>query len=427
LLSRSRRSGSITLWVAVGSLALLLIYALAIQRAVLRHRQLELQITADAAALAGAQATVTDLLLREPLPQTDVLARARTRAQLYAQFNLVQGQPTTLDDNPCNDPEGELVLGGLDNAFSKAFNADLTRTWDLHNPCINAVRVRLQRQGVAAQATAFVDRDVIGFRIQGSQTVPLARDAFDFDGVASSQLAALPLVPLAILTATPNTAAYAASWDFNIIDPVGPRLDNFKLHRNEKTNLMEVVSGQDTIREMTVVFSVAGADGNDNGQVLSLGRINNAGPTVLGAVSQITTGISQAHLPAPYNSQLTLGSIYDSSLPTPSTPNELYVSRLPPEASDLDALATALTNLKGRRRVWPLYQSAATGPVNPVKIVGFVAARVLQVSQPAAGQVAVVLQPTMILTSTALTDYTRRTLGARTIYNPYVGKVRMVE
>jgi len=39
----------------------------------------------------------------------------------------------------------------------------------------------------------------------------------------------------------------------------------------------------------------------------------------------------------------------------------------------------------------------------------------------------VVLQPTMIITSTALTDFTRRDAGTRTIFNPYVCKVRLVQ
>jgi hypothetical protein len=413
--------------VAVGFLALLLIYLLAIHRAVLRHRQLELQITTDAAALAGAQTTVDDRLFMEPMPLSTVIDNVRAKTQLYAQLNRVQGQLTILDSNVGNDAGGELVLGSLDHPFSKAFKNELPTSWDLYHPSLNAVRVMLTRQGVAAQSTAFVDRDVIGFRIQGSQTVPLARDAFDFDGTESRQAPALPLVPLAILTTTPGQLGYQASWDANIIDPAGPRVDNFKIQKNPHTKLLEVVPGKDTIREITVRFSVAGADGDDNGQIVSLGRINKEAPKVPGAVSQIGTGIVDTHLPAPFNGQVALGSIYHESLPRPTTPNELFLPRLSPSASELDLLALALKNLKGRRRVWPLYQHGVTGPVNPLKIVGFVAARVLEVSQPSSGRVAVVLQPTMIVTSTALTDHTRRTLGSRTIYNPYVCKVRLVE
>ena len=41
--------------------------------------------------------------------------------------------------------------------------------------------------------------------------------------------------------------------------------------------------------------------------------------------------------------------------------------------------------------------------------------------------VAVILQPTMLTTADAITDFTKRTLGPRTIFNPYVNRVRLAQ
>ena len=70
-------------------------------------------------------------------------------------------------------------------------------------------------------------------------------------------------------------------------------------------------------------------------------------------------------------------------------------------------------------------------------VVGFVAARVMHVElaetktgskgTDAGPQLKVTLQPSMKITATAITDACRRNLGPRTIYNPYICKVRLVD
>jgi hypothetical protein len=81
----------------------------------------------------------------------------------------------------------------------------------------------------------------------------------------------------------------------------------------------------------------------------------------------------------------------------------------------------------------------ASSGVQTVAVVGFVAARVMDVQfekrdfpgpdgKPAgAGQIVAILQPTVLNVSTAVTDHPLRSLGPRTICNPYIAKVRVVE
>src|SRR5206468_4073681 len=94
----------------------------------------------------------------------------------------------------------------------------------------------------------------------------------------------------------------------------------------------------------------------------------------------------------------------------------------------------------GQPRMWMLYSHALPDRKTDgtLRVVGFVAARVLAVERDSHGDspkgqghehrgLEVILQPCMFITATAVTDYRRRDLGPRTLFNPYVCKVRLVE
>jgi hypothetical protein len=61
-------------------------------------------------------------------------------------------------------------------------------------------------------------------------------------------------------------------------------------------------------------------------------------------------------------------------------------------------------------------------------LIGFVAARVADVGSEGKGEgLSFTLQPCVMSTATAVTDARRRGLGPRSIVNPYVCKVRLVD
>ena len=61
-------------------------------------------------------------------------------------------------------------------------------------------------------------------------------------------------------------------------------------------------------------------------------------------------------------------------------------------------------------------------------VVGFVAARIMAVKDGQGGaDLTLVLQPCMMTTATAVTEHTRRDFGPRTLFNPYIARVRLVE
>jgi hypothetical protein len=165
-----------------------------------------------------------------------------------------------------------------------------------------------------------------------------------------------------------------------------------------------------------------------NGQMVAI-----PGPgSVAVALTQVTTGITATQLAAvdPINKHLVL---YEGGV------NQKSLDQLTPTSTQLGELESELGQVLGQRRVWMLYD---TTPGGQVHVIGFVAARVMAVETETMGMatvaVNVVLQPTMLLTTTALTDRTKRALGPRevaltqgmdkrSIYNPYVARVRLLK
>jgi Flp pilus assembly protein TadG len=171
--SSQRRKGAVAVWLVVTGPILLLVFVMAVDTCSRGHRQLELQIAHEAAALAAANSLVDEALLTEQeAAAEEVVAHARTAALRYAAFNRFMTQPLHLDANVSNRVDGDLVLGTLDNPFSNRFEATSRVLPGIYEPRLNAVRVAGVRHKVGACATAMVDRDVLGFRITGTQALP---------------------------------------------------------------------------------------------------------------------------------------------------------------------------------------------------------------------------------------------------------------
>jgi hypothetical protein len=395
---------------------LLVLFLLAVQNAIWRHRQLELQIAADAAALAGANALVDDLLLTElPAAQNEVMTRAEEAARHYASLNRVWGTPLRLQSNPANASNGEMLLGTLDHASSRLFNNQLPLAMHLYDPGVDAFRVEARRQGVAAHSTAYVERDVVGFKIQGSLSVP------------GQTVPAIPLVPVALFCdPCPPGISQAAqaplwatrdkkSWEYQVMARLGADVWNLL----QKAGLSDEVSTGDGIPEMRISLSEQGAHQTDNAHLLAIGV-----GSVSEAIRQIQTGVTVEDLQDRQHRLL----LEDQ--------NVTILPRVPVASTDMQKLAAALAQIVGQKRVWPLYSGLQVTDKGEWAVVpGFVAARLLSVQWQSdsrtAGdnpvQLIVTLQPTMLITATAVTDYRRRDTGVRCLFNPYICKVRLVE
>jgi hypothetical protein len=398
----------------------------------------ELQDASDAAALAGADALVDDSLLREDHEcHLRVWFAAREEVVRVAELNHVAAKPLILDPNWKNRTDGNILLGTLDNPFTKEFDEVLDPNPSLYHPCVNAVRVAGRHHGVAAAATAFVDRDVLGFKITGTIALP------------GQRIPSIPVMPLALLSHPCAPADnHPVSWEKARHDSWESQIMARKGTDSWTAGIRpgHVDSGPDGIPEMTVVISRSGLDALDNGQLVGVGPDGPAG-----ALRQFETGMTLFDL-AERGGSLLLNDTEKEKEPR----NELFLPSLTLQDEALDNLALALGNILGERRVWMLYSGTSKpGTGDRLRIVGFVAARVVAVrlgrsteetngelandpfldNRHRVDQVIVTLQPCMYITATAVTlprehdelSLLRRNWGPRTLFNPYVCKVRLTE
>jgi hypothetical protein len=412
--------------------------ALAVELALIRDKQTQLRLDAQAAGLAGAQTLVplddTVLFGTQPIPngtRDQILGSpnnpgnpvgadpegVRPRAIRLAQLNGFEGvdpqlNPNVTPDPPCtttfNDPSGQLVIGTMNSRTDTTFNTNLSAAWDLYTPRYNTVQVSLSRAGmeitrpttVTVQARAFLDRDVIGFHVQSPASF-----------VPPGTVPAIPVMPFAIRSDSSGPPPTDPdSWDFNIID-------------RQNGTVVGIPSMQVTFTGSLV----------DNGQIVRVGTAN-VSPDVVG---QVTTGITATELNAfdgTGRATLTLNTGAD---------NKVDLTELVPAGADFTNLAAAFTSIVGRRRVWMLYDQSLDSGTPPaagtIRVVGFVAARIVSVNTDNASFVSVVLRPTMVVSANALTDSSRRTLGPRrlfdpntgmstpSIFNPYIGRIDIVQ
>jgi hypothetical protein len=450
-------------WLVVYSFLLIVMLWAGQQLSWRSHARAELQNDIDAAAHAAARTLVTESVFSlgysspstssvVPIDRNALITSARTEGERLARLNRVMGKPLLLKDNPDNLTSGELYAGTLDAPVSRTFIGLANTGFDPFNPDLNAVRVKAQhRNRVGASATYYIDRDVVGFRLKPP---PSSSQLFPF----------IPMVPIAILSdpscfpsryvpqwwADPSKTA-CNSWEHQVMGRQGQ--DNYYI---DPSGLPAFGPNTDHIPEITVTLGEKGqhrresphgeddrhGDGDhdgddeqrgDNGRLVyfdksSLGLADRLAPLV----AQIQRGVVYGDLPGPPNGQLAGQFLLNpkDGVP-PGTPSTLNVAAVPtaglPERGAAE-MAKALHGILGQARVWMLY-SGLQGPRGnqAANVVGFVVARVMSVQGPTGGPLTITLQPSVLVTDTAVTDWTLRNNGPRSLYNPYIARLRFVE
>lgn len=410
--SRSRRRGRAIPFLLFALSLLLVAFAVAVNLHLLWGYRAEMQAAADAAADAAAGTLVDDDTLRgNPALMPNLLDRSRAAAIDFAERNHVQGRPFPLQQNPNNDPAGDIVFGTLDTPRG----SPLVLPGDTHDPgnsalpAVNTVRVlaqRTQARGNAAGLLFGQFTGVFSMDIRAASACTLDRDVIGFRPGATP----LMLAPLALFS--DPTRADSRSWDFQIVGHNAP--DSFRFDKLAQT----FVAGPDGLGEYPAALATAANQvGSTNVALLNLGVTDMAG-----RVHQLLNGITADQL-SDLGGQLVLGPA-DNRLTVSGTEIGPGVG-----SSDLDDLHQALDQLRQTAavRLWPLYSGTEVGSGNPV-LCGFVAGRVVTVNPPAAGEpLQFSIQPTMIAVGSAVTDAARRGVGGIAIVNPYVCRVRFVE
>jgi hypothetical protein len=420
--ARSGRRATISapLLVLYGLVLIVLLYVTQ-QIAWRSHIRAELQRADDAAADAAADTLVTEAVFAQPYVQGTSLVAidrgtlihdARIAGEKIGKRNFVRGKPFVLKDNPQNKTDGELYVGTLENPASRTF-IGLDRTFfDPFNPDLNAVRVVTRRYRVAESSTYFVDRDVLGFRLKQ----PLA---------SAPLFPAIPMVPIAIRS-NPCPPAQNNCW-LNNGNGGGNTWENEILARHGHDSWRidpssgQPTTGGDGIPEIRITLS-EGKVSTDDARLVYFDSMAQSFAAIL---AQATRGVVYGDLPA-NNGQAQGQFLLNNGTSVPNS-NFALPATQPMPSGGAASLRARLQGILGQPRVWMLYSFVQDQNNNPTfAVVGFVVARVMQVLS-ANGQVSAVLQPSVLITDTAVTDYTLRDLGPRSLYNPYIARVRLVE
>lgn len=375
-----KRRGSIALVGLVGLVFLSVVFLAVVNYCWVWLARVQLQNAADAASLATVQAFANDTLLVGTEPElSENFFKSREVGVEYAEWNPSLGQPTPLDPNYGNLVPGELVLGTLDiasktiapgeTASTNSARVLLEHVADKRGPVVSILGGTgiLPYAGVVVASTAFLDHDVIGFRPLGSNPIPVA--------------------PIA-LPATGDNPFEGASTDALRYEPARSRF----------------VVGTDGLPEVSFTISVAPVPGQ--AAVYQTGVQNPADVLRIGTMA--------ADLKA-QGGELRLDSQNRLTLPP----------GYPMARENLLRLRTAFDEVAdGRQIAFSVLDTAnATGLV----VKGWVAARVVRTESVNDDSFIFVLQPTLMVLGSSLTNATQAGVNGGLVPTPTVGKVRLVE
>jgi hypothetical protein len=342
--AKCTRRGGITVLSAFFMILIMMLAAFAIDIGMVYVAKAELQRTADAAALAAADALLVQKLEGGPPPSSvsALVPTVEEAAIAIAHLNAIGRNAPRLAQNPANDEDGEMVVGEMvrlaDGKSSMAFQ-DPAR----FNSVLVRVRCTADSNG---QLPSYFGR-VFGYTGYDAQALAQAAFLQDFRGFRTPQDdAPLPLLPFAISQDVWNQRAAGTdeySWD-------------------EATHTS--VRRHDGVVEFNLYPCNEHAAGGNYGTV-DIGGVNSPTPT-LGR--QIVSGVTRADLEY-HGGELKLDD-HTHTLTMSGDPG-LKLGYLEPELRQI---------IDGKCRMIFIYSSTTrSGNLAEFTIVGFGAVEVLAV------------------------------------------------
>ncbi len=369
----------------VSLVVLLLILAATWNLAQLSFTHTQLRATCQAAALAGAAQLMDPSVLATSPGQASTYLGVRGAVYAYCQANSINGQPLNVDLNLANDPQGDIVVGCVQNP---------TRVHDPFYPStglgpVNTVQVAGYRNrtnggvplwlggmaGLNFGEAGYLARASIDSRVYGFRPAPAGY---------------VPLVPLASPMAAWQGGTSSAGDGFTVNYTTGA-----------------VIAGPDGIPEIELRGDLAASVPSDSRATNKLVALL-VGPStsVADLQQQVLNGYGEADL-APLGGEFSLQPQGNLLLP----------AQLALDSS----LAQSLNAICGQIRVWPIGTLTCEGEATSYDVLGFAAgvmvdAFVDQTATPP--QLVVVVQPALLPTSTAL-------VREESPANPWIAKLML--
>lgn len=367
---RFSRRGAAAPLVAVSSVTLVGMAALAIDTGLLYRARTELQACADAAALAGAVELLDKDRLKGAPNLTEEMTAARQAAAAWAARNEIVNASPTLDGNSTNAPNGDIVIGYLNNPNNLQEALSFSET-DRYN----TVWVHVRRNGTRNGPIDLMFAQIFGIRSAnlGAQAAAVLKDGVV--GFRSPTDGPTGLMPLSL---------EVNAWK-QLLAGTRSSGDNYGYSENTKT----VSAGGDGIRELNIYPGSGGTQlPPGNFGTVDIGPPNNSTSDLS---RQIRYGVNAEDL-AYFGGELKLG------------PNGTLL--LNGDTGLSAGIKDDLEAIKGTPRVIPLFRAPVTGNGNNsmFTVVGFAGIRIVNVKLTGAmSKKEVLIQPAFVIDAAAIT------------------------
>lgn len=405
--SAHTRRGTVAPLLVFSLTTLLACFAFAVNKSWLWTVREDVKLSADAAALAAAATLVDDDLIRNDVALLPaLLQRAAETARNYGAINPVRSAPLLLLENPDNAVSGDVVFGVVSLPRAGDFTpVPALSTADPAHAQTNSVIITGRQVRSRANAPGMI----FGvFAAQGAADVVVTSSATLDRGVRGFRptLGPTPLAPVALLSG-------AAPQSFESQVENGAGLDMQRFDRDAGAFVSDPAG--DGVREFPVAYPTDPAH-----LATASAAIVFVGTSDFDQLSQLLiNGVTRDDL-----------NDFGRQLVLPETGGRTMAGLdvgPPGDSPQIIALYQALEQLRQSAavRIWPTYSTAAAGQVT---VTGFVAARVVSVTPPAANQpLQFTVQPTVVSRHDAITDTDLRGTAATLNNNKYVLKVRRVD
>ncbi|MEX2139395.1 MAG: TadG family pilus assembly protein [Pirellulales bacterium] len=359
--NKPRRHGNVLVLTAFLMIVMIAFVAMGVDIGYIQNARVELQKSADAAAMAAAWDLMDDDWLSGTVDMTDNVTAARNRAVEYAGLNKVCQSVPAVDPNTANSQSGDVIIGYRSNA------ADYDDPLDTSDPTkFNAVQVRVRRTSLQNGEVPLFFGRALGLDSVATEAVATAALGNNFGGFKTPPEGdTLEIMPFALDKQT---------WDNLINNGVGT--DNWQWDASGE----QVVAGGDGIKEVNLYPQGTGSPGNRG--TVDVGGSNNSTADL---ARQIVDGVSRQDMidlgkPLEFDANGKLGLNGDTGI----------------SAGVKDELAS----IKGKTRIIPIFESVSGNGNNATyTIVQWVGVRILEVKLTGSmSSKRVIIQPANVVT-----------------------------
>lgn len=267
------RRGNIIVLTAIFMIAFLALVAMSVDIGYLQNAKVELQRTADAAAVAAAWELIDEDAVTGAPNLTNDISAARTVAVSYAAQNKVCNTGPVVDTNTSNASNGDVVVGYLANPSNPASLLDSSQLTNA-----NAVRVKVRKNDTQNGKVAMFFGRALGLNSVATESQATAALLNNLQGFKTpTDGTTLGILPFALDKTT---------WDAL---KAGTGTDTWRWDAAAK----KVISGSDGIKEVNLFPQGTGSPGNRG--TVDIGGSNNSTSDI---ARQIVYGINAADIAA---------------------------------------------------------------------------------------------------------------------------------